>query len=287
MHHHTETDTSRLIIINEPGLENFSLHYHDAGSGPAVIMLHGGGPGASGWSNFYRNIDHFVAQGFRVLLLDCPGFNKSDELVSDQVRPLLNARAVKGLMDGLGIAQAHLVGNSLGGATALHFALEFPERLARLVLMGPAGMGHSIMQPNPQEGIRHMIRLYKEPSMANFEAMLEVFVHDPSALTPELRQGRLANIEARPEHLSNFLKCVTLSPIATWDVSARVHQIKHPTLVTWGRDDRFVPIDNGLRLINALSNSELHVFARCGHWAQWEHAPVFNQLVCSFLQRAD
>ena len=174
----------------------------------------------------------------------------------------------------------------MGGASALYFALEFPERLDRLVLMGPAGMGPSIVQPNPQEGIRHMIRLYKEPTMANFENMLEVFVYDPSGITEELRKGRLANIEAHPNHLANFLKCAALSPITNWDVAARVHQIKHKTLVTWGRDDRFVPIDHGLRLINSLADAELHVFSKCGHWAQWEHAPVFNELVTRFLQRS-
>lgn len=282
---HTEADTSRFITINEPGLENFKLHYNDAGSGPAVIMLHGGGPGASGWSNFYKNFDHFVAQGYRVLLPDCPGFNKSDELVSGEVRPLLNARAVKALMDALGIERAHLVGNSLGGATALHFALEYPDRLDRMVLMGPGGLGPSIVQPNPQEGIRHMIKLYKEPSYANFENMLEVFVYDPSAITEELRKGRWENIQARPNHLGNFLKCVALSPISTWDMMARAHQIKHKTLLTWGRDDRFVPIDHGLRLLHTLGNAELHVFSQCGHWAQWEHAPVFNELVVNFLKR--
>jgi len=283
MKQHTEAETSRFVTINEAGLENFQLHYNDAGQGEAVVMLHGGGPGASGWSNFYKNVDFFVDAGYRVLLLDCPGFNKSGEIVTEVVRPLLNARAVKGLLDALGIAKAHLVGNSLGGATALHFALEFPERLDRLVLMGPAGMGHSVMQPNPQEGIRHMIKLYREPSYQNFVNMLEVFVFDPSAITEELRQGRWSNIESRPAHLRNFLASTELAPIAGWDVSARAKHIAHKTLVTWGRDDRFVPIDNGLRLIHTLADAQLHVFSRCGHWAQWEHAPAFNELVTRFL----
>ena len=283
MSEYTEATTSKFETIDEPGLENFKLHYNEAGSGPAVVMLHGGGPGASGWSNFYKNIGFFADAGFRVILLDCPGFNKSGEIVSDVVRPLLNARAVRGLLDKLDIGKAHLVGNSLGGATALHFALEFPNRLDRLVLMGPAGAGHSIMQPNPQEGIKHMIRLYRDPNYQNFVNMLDVFVYDPSAITEELRKGRWANIEGRPAHLKNFLASTELAPFTGWDVSARLHSIKHKTLVTWGRDDRFVPIDNGLKLINSLADAELHVFSRCGHWAQWEHADAFNRLVTNFL----
>ncbi len=247
-------------------------------------MLHGGGPGASGWSNYYKNIEALADAGFRVILLDCPGFNKTDEVVTDTQRGLLNARAVKGLMDGLSIEKAHLVGNSMGGATALNFALEFPDRLDRLVLMGPAGMGKSLLQPNPQEGLRHMFRLYSDPTPENFAEMLNVFVFDPSAITEELRQNRWNNILSRPGHLKNFVASSKLTPVTAWDVVDQVHKIPNKTLVTWGRDDRFVPLDNGLKLINFMPDAQLHVFSRCGHWAQWEHADAFNRLVIDFLR---
>ncbi|NWD82498.1 2-hydroxy-6-oxo-6-phenylhexa-2,4-dienoate hydrolase [Pseudomonas reactans] len=279
-----EADTSNYLVIDEPGLSNFRLHYNEAGQGEAVIMLHGGGPGASGWSNYYKNIEALADAGFRVILLDCPGFNKTDEVVTDTQRGLLNARAVKGLMDGLSIEKAHLVGNSMGGATALNFALEFPDRLDRLVLMGPAGMGKSLLQPNPQEGLRHMFRLYSDPTPENFAEMLNVFVFDPSAITEELRQNRWNNILSRPEHLKNFVASSKMTPVTAWDVVDQVHKIPNKTLVTWGRDDRFVPLDNGLKLINFMPDAQLHVFSRCGHWAQWEHADAFNRLVIDFLR---
>ncbi|NWE91179.1 2-hydroxy-6-oxo-6-phenylhexa-2,4-dienoate hydrolase [Pseudomonas reactans] len=281
---YTEADTSNYLVIDEPGLSNFRLHYNEAGQGEAVIMLHGGGPGASGWSNYYKNIEALADAGFRVILLDCPGFNKTDEVVTDTQRGLLNARAVKGLMDGLSIEKAHLVGNSMGGATALNFALEFPDRLDRLVLMGPAGMGKSLLQPNPQEGLRHMFHLYSDPTPANFAEMLNVFVFDPSAITEELRQNRWNNILSRPEHLKNFVASSKMTPVTAWDVVDQVHKIPNKTLVTWGRDDRFVPLDNGLKLINFMPDAQLHVFSRCGHWAQWEHADAFNRLVIDFLR---
>lgn len=280
----TEASTSRYETINEPGLENFKLHFNDAGTGETVVMLHGGGPGASGWSNYYRNLPAFVEAGYRVILLDCPGFNKSDEIVSDIPRPLFNARAVKGLLDKLGIEKAHLVGNSLGGASTLRFALEFPERLDRMILMGPAAAGHSIFVPTPGEGIKKMMKLYREPSYQNFQEMLDVFVFNPAAITEELRQGRWSNIESRPQHLKNFVACNEKSPTPSWDVSSRLGGVKHKTLVTWGRDDRFVPIENGLRLTHLLQDAQLHVFPRCGHWAQWEHADSFNALTLNFLK---
>jgi 2,6-dioxo-6-phenylhexa-3-enoate hydrolase len=270
----TDASTSKSATVTEGSLSGFKIHYNDAGQGEVIIMLHGGGPGASGWSNFSRNIGPFVEAGYRVVLPDCPGFGKSDEIVSDVQRGLLNAQAVKGLMDSLGIAKAHLVGNSMGGATALNFALEYPDSLDKLILMGPGGLGPSLLQPNPQEGIKRMMRLYAQPTWENFNAML----------TEDLRKGRWANIEGNLRHLENFVTSFQRTPLSAWDVSHRVPAIKHRTLVTWGRDDRFVPLDHGLKLLNLLQDAQLHVFSRCGHWVQFEHADAFNRLVLDFLK---
>jgi 2-hydroxy-6-oxo-6-phenylhexa-2,4-dienoate hydrolase len=280
----TEASTSKFVTINQPGLENFKIHFNDAGNGPAVVMLHGGGPGASGWSNYYRNIEVLVNAGYRVLLIDSPGFNKSDEIVTDIPRPLINARATKGVLDALGIEKAHFVGNSMGGASAMSFALEFPDQMDRLVLMGPGAQGPSIFQPQLGEGVKRMFKLYTQPSYANFEAMLEVFVYEPGAITEELRQGRWNNIESNPNHLKNFVESAKLCPVSRWDLTARFTEISHKTLITWGRDDRFVPLDHGLRMINTFQDARLHVLPKCGHWAQWEHADEFNRLVIEFLK---
>ena len=95
----TEAGTSKFARIKEGGLD-LQTHYNDMGSGEVVVMMHGSGPGASGWSNFHRNVDAFVNAGYRVLLVDSPGWNKSDPiLVSTGYRSDVNAAAVKGLMD--------------------------------------------------------------------------------------------------------------------------------------------------------------------------------------------
>lgn len=275
----SESSTSRYCDAG-----GHRLHYHDAGSGPAVIMLHGGGPGAGGWSNFHRNIGPFVEAGRRVILLDCPGFNKSSALISSDPRGLINARAVHALMDELGIAKAHLIGNSMGGLSALTFALEFPDRLDRMILMGSAGLGQSLIQPSPQEGIKLLMRLYKQPTLDNLQAMLQVFVYDPSVLTDELVQGRWQAMQRSSEHLANFVKSNEMNPRALFvDLTPRLPEIKAKTLVIWGRDDRFVPLDNGLKAVWGIPDADLQVFGRCGHWAQWEHAEKFNRLALGFL----
>ncbi|MCC2657550.1 MAG: alpha/beta hydrolase fold [Panacagrimonas sp.] len=275
----TESGTSRYLEAHGQ-----RLHYHDAGSGPVVIMLHGGGPGAGGWSNFNRNIGAFVEAGYRTILLDCPGFNDSSPMVSADPRGLINARAVHALMDALGFQKASLIGNSMGGLSALTFALEFPDRLDRMILMGSAGLGQSLFQPTPQEGIKLLMKLYKQPTLENLQAMLQVFVYDTSVLTDELVQQRWRAMQRSPEHLANFVKSNEMNPRALFaDLTPRLGEIKAKTLVVWGRDDRFVPLDNGIKAVWALPDADLQIFGRCGHWAQWEHARKFNRLALGFL----
>lgn len=274
----TEAGTSRFAQVGD-----IKLHYNEAGTGEqTVIMLHGGGPGAGGWSNFARNLAPFAAQ-YRTILLDCPGFNKSSAVVPTETRDLVNAKAVKGLMDVLGIQSAHLVGNSMGGASALRFALEYPDRISRLVLMGAGGGGQSLFSPMPLEGIKLLFRVYMHPTLENLKQMMSVFVYDQKQMTEELIQGRFENMMRSQEHLENFVKSVSNPAAILTDFTPRLHEVKAKTLITWGRDDRFVPLDHGLKFLWGIPDARLHVFSKCGHWCQWEHADAFNRLVLDFL----
>jgi 2-hydroxy-6-oxonona-2,4-dienedioate hydrolase len=279
----TEASTSRFVRIKEGDLE-LQLHYNDCGSGAeTVVMLHGSGPGASGWANFNRNIEPLVAAGYRVILMDCPGWSKSDPIVCTGSRSELNARALKGLMDAIGLEKAHLIGNSMGGHSAVAFALANPARTGKLILMGGGTGGVSSFVPMPTEGIKLIGALYRQPTIDNLKRMMSVFVYDTSSLTEELFQARLDNMLTRRDHLENFVKSSEANPKQFPDVGHRLAEIKAPALVIWGRDDRFVPLDTGLRLVAGMQNAELHVFSRCGHWAQWEHADKFNRMVLDFL----
>jgi 2-hydroxy-6-oxonona-2,4-dienedioate hydrolase len=281
----TDASTSRLVRIKEGDLD-LQLHYNDAGKGEqTVVMLHGSGPGASGWSNFHRNVEPLVSAGYRVVLMDAPGWSKSDPIVSKGSRSDLNATALKGLLDVLKIDKAHLIGNSMGGHSAVAFALANPSRVGKLVLMGGGTGGVSSFVPMPTEGIKLIGALYRDPSIENLKRMMNVFVYDTTALTEDLFRLRLDNMLSRRDHLENFVKSAEANPKQFPDVGHRLGEISAETLVIWGRDDRFVPLDTGLRLVAGLQKADLHVFSRCGHWAQWEHAEKFNRMVAEFLAR--
>jgi 2-hydroxy-6-oxonona-2,4-dienedioate hydrolase len=280
------TSTSRTVAIDEGTLQNFKIHYHDIGTGEVVVMLHGSGPGASAWGNFNRNAQAFAAAGHRVLLVDQPGWGRSDPIVVENGNRIpINAAAVKGLLDALKIEKVHLVGNSMGGTSAIQFALDHPARCDKLVLMGGGAGGQSLFVPMPPEGIKLLFSVYRQPTLENLKRMMGVFVFDPKSVTEELVQARFQGMQEQTEHIANFVRSMDANPkhlIA--DLSARLGEVKSKSLVVWGRDDRFVPLDASLRLVWGLPDAQLHIFSRCGHWAQWEHAEAFNRLTLDFLK---
>ena len=147
----TFESTSRYAQVRE----DMRLHYHEAGVGNSetIVLLHGGGPGASSWSNFSKNIA-VLAQHFHVLAVDQPGYGHSDKHTEHEQYNRYSATALLNLFDQLGIERAALVGNSLGGGTAVRFALDNPKRAGRLVLMGPGGLSVNLFAPDPTEGVK-------------------------------------------------------------------------------------------------------------------------------------
>jgi 4,5:9,10-diseco-3-hydroxy-5,9,17-trioxoandrosta-1(10),2-diene-4-oate hydrolase len=165
------------------------LHFHDAGEGKPLVLLHGGGPGASAWSNFGRNIPVF-AKHFRVIAPDQPGFGLSDKPTEHGQYFTHSADALKALLDELNVEKADLLGNSLGGGTAVRFALKYPDRAGRLVLMAPGGLGLNVFAPDPTEGVKRLGAFAMSPSKEALKAFLRTLVFDQSLVTDELVDER-------------------------------------------------------------------------------------------------
>lgn len=255
------------------------IHYVEAGTGDPVICLHGGGPGATGWSNFKQNLPA-LSQHFRTMLVDLPQYGRSDKPVIEGGRITFWARAMREFLDDLGLEKAHFVGNSMGGGTSLKVAIDYPERVDRLVLMGSAGHGDSLFTPTPTEGIKLLRSYYQDPSPERMRRLIELFVYDHSKITDSLVQERYA-ASVDPEILE--LRQRERGVAAAEDLTADLGKVRARTLIVWGADDRFVPLDNALVFLRRIKGSQLHVFSQCGHWAQAEHAEEFDRLVTDFL----
>jgi 4,5:9,10-diseco-3-hydroxy-5,9,17-trioxoandrosta-1(10),2-diene-4-oate hydrolase len=269
------------------------LHYHEAEpdgvpGGPAVVMLHGGGPGASAWSNFGANLPAFAGR-FRTLMIDQPGFGRSDKPPVTGNYFTFAADAVAGLLDVLGIDRVHLVGNSLGGGTAMRFALRFPERADRLVLMAPGGLGLNVFAPDPTEGVRRLMEFAAPPgpSKEKMAAFLRALVFDQRLVTDELVAERYAiasdpaAIAAMASMGASFYDPAYAEDGMLW---REAHRLRQRVLLIWGREDRVNPLDGALAALKLIRRAQLHVFGGCGHWAQLEKFDEFNRLAIGFLE---
>jgi 4,5:9,10-diseco-3-hydroxy-5,9,17-trioxoandrosta-1(10),2-diene-4-oate hydrolase len=279
----TFESTSRFAEVTAGG-RRMRLHYHEAGTGEAVVLLHGGGPGASSWSNFGRNLA-VLAQHFRVIAIDQPGYGLSDKHTEHEQYNRYSAGAVLALFDHLGIERAALVGNSLGGGTAVRLALDNPDRAGRLVLMGPGGLSVNLFAPDPTEGVKLLGRFTADPTRENMERFLRIMVYDQKLITDELIDERFA-IASQPESLAAARamgKSFAGPDFELGMMWREVYKLRQRVLLIWGREDRVNPLDGALVALKQIPKVQLHVFGQCGHWAQVEKFDEFNTLTIDFL----
>lgn len=280
-------ETGRMIRVG-----NRDIFYSEAGAGAAVVLLHGGGPGASGRSNYSRNIEA-LARRFRVIVPDMPGYGRSTKRI-DQSDPFGDlAAAVGGLLDALDIDSAHLIGNSYGGAAALRLAMDRPEKVRKLILMGPGGVGTT--RALPTKGLQSLLSYYggDGPSRAKLaEFIREYLVHDAGGVTEEIIDDRYrASLD--PDVLADPPLRRPSGPSALrtlWRMDftrdARLPGVRNPTLVIWGAEDKVNRPDGGRMLAERMPNCDLYLAAETGHWVQWERAELFNALAVAFLGAA-
>ena len=209
----------------------------EIGEGPPLLMLHGGGPGATGLSNFVRNIPA-LSERFRLIVPDMPGYGRSTKGL-DRKDPFGDlAHAMLGLIDALGVERTHALGNSLGGACALRMALEAPARVDRLVLLGPGGVDNS--RRPPTEGLLHLLDYYsgEGPTREKCEAFLRKnLVFDGASLPDALIDARYA-ASLDPQVVANppLVRPKDLPSAQALDITLdpRLGQLNNPTLVLWG-----------------------------------------------------
>lgn len=255
-------------------------NYLEAGSGEPVVFVHGSGPGVSAYANWRLTLPE-LAGHFRVLAPDMAGFGFTEKTGRYGMDAWVEQ--LRGFLDALGLPRASLVGNSFGGGLAVRFAVEHPDRVDRLVLMGAMGVEFPIT-----EGLDGVWGY--QPSVPNMQRTLDYFAHNRQLVDDELAELRYrASVEPG---VQEAFASMFPAPRQRWvaDMATpedRIRRIPHRTLIVHGRDDQVIPVENAYRLHRLIERSELHVFGRCGHWTQIEWAEEFNAMLLRFLGRGD
>jgi 4,5:9,10-diseco-3-hydroxy-5,9,17-trioxoandrosta-1(10),2-diene-4-oate hydrolase len=248
------------------------------GKGYPVLFLQGSGSGASGWSNFQYNAPAFVAAGYRALLVDLPGYGYSSKPTDVIYSTDYFVGYLNELLEALKIDKLAIVGNSLGGALALGFALKYPQKAEKLLLMAPGG-------------IEEKVDYFKMPGMA---LMKEVFmsgavsrdslaqfirrglVYDPADASEEMIDQRWEVFQLQNDHV-----------IKTMDVpniTDRLGEIRCPVLAFWGANDNMMPATGIMKLVQGIKHLRMIIQSECGHWFMVEHTDLFNKTSIDFLR---
>ena len=252
------------------------FYSNEAGDGPTLICLHGGGPGANAWDNSQHVLEG-LSSNLQTILLDLPRYGQSTgfEYLEGESDDRMYARALISFMDARGLESAHFYGTSMSTSCVLRLAIEHPDRVGRLVLKGPAGMP-SWFTPFPTPGLVAMFAFMNHPTREHMEALMRAFVPNPVMFSQ-------AMVDARLDAASRSTS-VTPGTVPT-RILEELGSVQAAALVLAGRDDRMVPFEGAVHLLGALRNARLHVWGGgTGHFPEWEHPAEFVSLLTDFLR---
>src|SRR6266498_167022 len=276
------TETERPEIGKTVDAGGVKTNYLEAGEGPAVLLIHGSGPGVTAYAN-WRLVIPALAEQFHVIAPDMVGFGFTDRSGDVEYGVQTWADQAIGLMDSLGIEKASVVGNSFGGAIALRMAVQHPERVDRLVPMGSMGVDFPIT-----EGLERVWGY--EPSFENMRKVLDVFAYSRELVNDELAEVRYQG-SIQPGFQESFAAMFPADENGSrqrWveamtTPEEQLRALPHRTLVVHGREDQVIPLETSLKLEELIDNADLAVFSHCGHWSMIERTEDFNRLVRDFL----
>jgi 2-hydroxymuconate-semialdehyde hydrolase len=255
------------------------VHYHDEGSGPVILFLHGSGVGVSAAQNWWQTIPALA--GFRRIAYDLSGFGHTQPPHGAAIGVPDWIGQIERVLDGLAIERAILVGNSLGGLIALHAGIVYPSRVAGIVTIGAPALNITNHSETPSA------RLATDAvTPASIENALRRMVHAQTVVTPEIVEARyrMAIAAGAPERFSRVIEARGSSIGENPLDRAALAALPMPVLIGHGREDRIVPSSVALELATIIPFADLHLLANAGHWPQNERSDAFNRLVQQFAE---
>ncbi len=249
-------------------------HYWEIGDGFPIIFVHGGGAGADGWGNWHHLMPLFANEGYRAIALDMIGFGSS-AAPDPQQYPYSNASRVQHLIhfiEALNLGSVHLVGNSMGGSASLGVAMERPELVNKLILLGSAGRH----RPKEEEKSNALKTLQDyEYGWDKMYQIIRSLTNNQFEIRDELVNYRL-QFTANPEVMRAYkaiMKWVQENGMYYEDDLLR--QIHHPTLLIHGKNDKVVPVADSWEMLHLIESASLCVLPNCGHWVMIEYPEEF------------
>jgi pimeloyl-ACP methyl ester carboxylesterase len=260
----------------------------DLGSGPAVLFIHG----LSGcWQNWLEQLPLF-ARDHRVIAVDLPGFGQS-EMPAEEISISGYADAIDELMTELGLEEARIVGNSMGGFIGAELAIQHPQRVERLVLVAAAGLSIESIRTDRKTGLRHRAENIVFFSLGHIASRSHQV-----ALRPRLRHALLMLVAAHPQKLPGPLAAQqvlgsgkpgfsdALEAMCRYPLRDRLEKIACPTLIVWGDKDLLVPVKDAAIFEQLIADSRKIIYEDTGHVSMMERPERFNSDVKAFLDEA-
>ncbi|HYK21437.1 MAG TPA: alpha/beta hydrolase [Pyrinomonadaceae bacterium] len=274
------SDHSRFIDV-----DGIRVHYQEAGNpnDPAIILIHGFASSTLVWSKVFLRL---AQEGYRVIAVDLLGYGYSAKPKNGEYTISGQAKLLIRLLDCLGIPKAIFVGSSYGGAIAATCALDYPDRIEKLILVGAV---------NNNRPLRFtLMRVFGSPLVGDVVSPLLIGsrrllrwrmkrVYDRHAWVLDERR-----VDARHQPLrASGTQRAIIRTVRSWDaerISREAHLIKHPTLLLWGENDPEIPLADGERLHEAIAGSRLIIFLECGHLPHEEYPEAFVDVVIDFCK---
>ena len=273
------SDHSRFI-----DLDGLRVHYQEAGdvAAPPLVLIHGFGSSTLVWSKVFLDL---ATAGFRVIAIDMLGYGYSGKPRKGEYTIDGQARVLMQLLDRLSIERAVIVGSSYGGAVAATCALDYPDRVEKLVLVG------TVSNNRPLDFT--LMRVFGAPLVGDVVSPLLI----GSRRLLRMRMKRVYDrhswvlderrVDARHQPLrAAGTQRAMIRTVREWNaerISRDAHLIQQPTLLLWGENDREIPMADGERLHAEIPGSRLIVFLNCGHLPHEEYPEAFTRLVRDFV----
>ena len=274
------SECSRFVDV-----DGVRVHYQEAGheDAPALVLIHGFASSTLVWSKVFLKL---AEAGYRVIALDLLGYGYSAKPRNGEYTIAGQAKLLTRLLSKLGIPRAIFVGSSYGGAVAATCALDYPDRVEKLILVG------TVNNNRPLDFT--LMRVFGSPLFGDVVSPLLIGsrrllrrrmkrVYDRHEWVLDERRVDARHLPLRAAGTQRAI----IRTVRSWDaerISRDAHLITQPTLLLWGETDQEIPLADGERLHAEIPGSRLIVFLECGHLPHEEYPEAFTNVVIDFCK---